>query len=689
MSRLERLAGAPTGPRARGRLPDEDIPSIYRPSAWKDARAIQLNGFRQIMMWPLVLRLPRGDGRLSDRLEGAVCELVARLKSSGSPWTEVDDLLDHLLPVPNRDAVERAEHRAQSYGEFVYFHDYIQPILFRGPAKDKDKAVFDITLFRRTDVRGAEIRVDGRNYYADILRCNLYLFQTGAATLAVEFDFAKPLTLAEVQTVMDRLRRCYPPYFAYDKKAARHEPGRVPERVRWLDVGGKWTGAWLDGKARWLDAAGKWREPGDSETPETSLDYYLPEASGGKDAPKANTAAEPDSPAPEADAGKNLSKGFVRAEDGAGFRTAPVFAHWRALLHPLEMAGYETAAPALRHVVDERIPCMSYISLSGAGHAAKEGPTSDQQARNDLYAVSRGDWIRLCFADGPGSYPLPYSPVFLQGFETENCYDRYFPSETTYTTVRYMFAGYHFSAVGAGNFFDTTISEHFRRHYFQMALLTQIEFVSLLAISARISDAVREFRVNRSNKAKESNARAVFKNDILDLQRDFLEFVHVFRFTSVSNQLQAGEMFDAWRQSLNLPRLYEDVRLELEAATNFVLGIDNKEQAEAANWLGFVATIGLVAALILGVLGINVFLDGKSVENLTEKFGYAPHFVVFGLITLLVSLGGRAVLGYGSRYAQDEIVESARRVLNGFMVCGGLLIVIGCLWWVSSYALSS
>ncbi len=68
------------------------------------------------------------------------------------------------------------------------------------PAKDKDKAVFDITLFRRTDVRGAEIRVDGRNYYADILRCNLYLFQTGAATLAVEFDFAKPLTLAEVQT---------------------------------------------------------------------------------------------------------------------------------------------------------------------------------------------------------------------------------------------------------------------------------------------------------------------------------------------------------------------------------------------------------------------------------------------------------------------------------------------------------
>ena len=79
---------------------------------------------------------------------------------------------------------------------------------------------------------------------------------------------------------------------------------------------------------------------------------------------------------------------------------------------------------------------------------------------------------------------MPYNPNFLDSFEKEACYDRFFPHAETTSCVRYLFAGYHMSMVGAGSFFDDTLVHHFRRHYFQINLLVNMELASLLASRA-------------------------------------------------------------------------------------------------------------------------------------------------------------------------------------------------------------
>ncbi len=86
---------------------------------------------------------------------------------------------------------------------------------------------------------------------ADVERCNLYLFDTGAAVLALEIDFGLAptvvdldqdgnpgstcrMTLADVQTFVDHARRAYTPFFW-----SAEAPAKVPVSVCWLDKGGK------------------------------------------------------------------------------------------------------------------------------------------------------------------------------------------------------------------------------------------------------------------------------------------------------------------------------------------------------------------------------------------------------------------------------------------------------------------
>ena len=53
----------------------------------------------------------------------------------------------------------------------------------------------------------------------------------------------------------------------------------------------------------------------------------------------------------------------------------------RAIVVPLVLAGYEhngkpqSDKPVWRHVIDDRIPLMSYVSLTGAAESLGRGPS--------------------------------------------------------------------------------------------------------------------------------------------------------------------------------------------------------------------------------------------------------------------------------------------------------------------------
>lgn len=619
----------------------------------RPSHTIELSQFRQILIWPLALALHpdnlqkvRSDRRAS--IADMVHQLDLELGAQSEHWQQVADLADHagkpgrISKPPDRKAEEtdadyskalakwqRVETRtdlAQNYGEFVYFYDFLQRTLF-GNAKTAP-----FKLWRRNGIDGLwfELRLNAHGkrdrkvvYQADVRRFNLYTFSTGAAIVAVEIDFGphprvisdapqfggadRRMTLEDALTINDHLRRVYTPFFSV-KQDESDEVNRVPLEFKWL------------------------RNTGERMEP-IAFDSFV----SGETERQTGPLFEPEG------LKATLRRVGLSKEDGlpaADARMAPVFDYWQRALRPVrfdEQSAGNNGQPIWRHVVDERLPLMSFIGLTGAAHRLGIGssPAEDYKAaqRNDLALVSRGDWVRLCFAEEAGNDPMPYNPGFLADFEKTHCYDRFMASPETDSASRFLFASYHFAIVGSGSFFDELIVHHFRRHYFQMLLLANMEFASLLATSSRISMAVdkltqaSERRDGETAQQKaESGVRAMarFGHDLQEIQEDFLRFVHRFRFVGVSNQIQPTEIFDQLRGVMKLERLYADVKDELMAAVGFTHAVEQGQIAKSGMGLTAVATIAAAIGLALTLLGLGPIANPLALIDWVAAGQIAP-----------------------------------------------------------------
>ncbi len=580
-------------------------PSLYEPDLWRPAQVIPISAFRQIFLWPLALHSKAMEGA-----GGAVCAIKEVRKQIGRSglWKPVDDLSNHA------GAGMTPADKAQRYAEFVFFHDFIQNNLF-GPARPEN-GKRPIALYERIGRYRVRAMADEQNgggwFEAEIVRFNLYSFSTGAAMLVLEIDFGanpkvrpnersergdrpgepEPMTLAHVQTFIDLFRRAYVPYFyPRNGESWTEEPT--------IEGGG-------EGKAglvmRYVSITSE-----DERTPLYDWTVAAPDPAYDLARSEASVRIDPD------------------PSDKRHCGSPPVFAHWKAMIAPLVLSGTEEAkqhgAREFRQVVDERVPCMSFVAL-----APQWGLDKDT-----VRGVTRGDWIRLCFADRAGTDTLPYSHHFLGDFETECCYDRFFPSgASTEATSRIVCAGYHFAMVGAGGFFETTMVTHFRRHYFQLGLAVHMELASLLATSSRVTSAVREF-------SESDNAETRwFQGKMQAIHSDFLEFVHLFRFTGMSNQLQPSELLALWRKRLGLQALFEDVKDEIETANAFLFAKDAAGQTEKAGHLNVLAAIGVVFSLAFSFLALNPLFDSGTFSLKTARTGW---MVVFGVSAIWVALG--------------------------------------------------
>lgn len=322
---------------------------------------------------------------------------VAKTLENDPHWRRIDDPLAHAAP---DGKIQGAEEEAAAFAELVYFHDFIQRSMFakaRTPGGTSDQS--PLYLFQRTDIHGARITTieDGfRNIFAmNVARIILYLFRTGAAVFVIELEWLKStgaapmregpldvhdvapgpavpagaLTLAHVLTLRDRLRRAYAPFYK-PSSGATPTPGLVVEKVTWISSGGE-LGPFQT-RDQWLDAQWIVHHPLD--------------------------------------------------------RSPPIFQHWNALL-PRSFARRlrnmpATASPEVlwRHIVDDRIPNLSWLSLS----------TGNQPSGRYYEKISRGDWVRLCFVDEADAREYPYDKRFLDDFETRCCYDRFFSMGTRF-----------------------------------------------------------------------------------------------------------------------------------------------------------------------------------------------------------------------------------------------------------------
>lgn len=547
------------------------------------ATSIAVKQGRITLIWPLTLHMkdpPKEGAVVENTAMGFAADLeksfpnAKKSGETGSCWVPVPDPIEHIAqPEREDDETETAfQHRKMSwendaYAEAVYFHEFIQAFLYRMP-ECSDQAPFK--LFRRSDIRHARFRFHKiHDKLVDIERINLYIFRTGVAVFTM--DLVIPMTdeasatsgwtLAEFQTFHDLVRRAYAPYFSIEN-AHRTNGGLVLDSVQWLD-GDKRLMTGANGRGWIFDLAGE------------------------LDAPPR----------------------YVGAGGHASRRYPPLFEHWRVLLSPdLPLADYcehrtpnsigdgSAAAARWHHVVDERMATLATVSVTDA-----EG------GQGRYKQISDGDMVRLCFADSSGTNPFPYDQGFLADFDARFAYDRFRSAGT-----RFLISGYSFVAVIGDSLPDTIIPIHMRRHYFQMMLLAQMEMASLLGFSGQVSRAVQRYGSGSEN-------RLALERCMAAIQEEFLQFVHRFRFTGVSNQLQAQELFDMLRTNLRTQALFADVQEEISVANDFLRAEASDRATKSAEWLSLVGGFGVVIGVIIGLLGMNFLADEGIWRSLIGK----------------------------------------------------------------------
>ncbi len=296
-------------------------------------------------------------------------------------------------------------------------------------------------------------------------------------------------------------------------------------------------------------------------------------------------------------------------------RQTPISKHWEYLLAPM-LPAYAPTDPRVRanlrytQLENKRIPVMSYLTF------------------DDPRVLSRGDMVRIGFATKWGdSDTLPFAEPFLEGFERENCYDRYWEADANPQGMdtRYLFCGLSFAAITRVGPGSEILLRQFRHQFYQIGLIANFHKAALLSLSNRFSRAVDRLNVRDFESVKN------FKRDVRQTLEVFLRFNHRYWFHEISNQVQASDFFKYWSRELDSAALYAEVREEARDINEYLDADRMRKQTDNAMRLTVVSSCGMVGTVATGFLGMNLF----SHDALPTEFKIVIFFLVFVPTTFL------------------------------------------------------
>ncbi len=536
----------------------------------KPAAEISVDHFSEIIFFPVRLAFAdRPHSAEPFSFQDVSCALTC---APNSPWKEGSALVSEIgLPA---GLSLQSEHWAklQQAQAHAYFHPFIRQFLFDTVHYDNDYRIG----FHRTDITNMVVQLGGqlasaldkdetsKPVYIDlkVKRCELEVVRLGVAILVLEVESTQTLLLNQVQQIQSQLRRTFSPYFddyANGCCAVVQNPlsAKIPRTVelKGLDV---------DGKPIVLNSffVGTATKDGAQKIHEDEL--------------KKRFTVEPNSPL------KTNSPDSI-----------PVASHWHFMLSPL-IAEITPGCRQLRYIPlgDDRLPTMSYIAVT------------------DPREITRGDWMRLCFADETGDGVLPYAQKFLTNFEANYCYDRfwYAEGETTDGPSRILNCGMTFCFVGnSSNSFFTNNKNGaiatFRTIYSRLGLIAHLQKAALLTASIRISE-LSERSAHHVKDPPDYND----KKELIDrFYREFIEFTHVYWFDEVTPQIQGIELFSAWQHHLRTKALHNEVRQELMDLTTAINSQSQVELSSQTFTLTKYAGIFALFSVAIALLSMDVF----------------------------------------------------------------------------------
>ncbi len=146
-------------------------------------------------------------------------------------WQRLNDPLDQSFGFPE------LRPREVGYAEFVYFHPFIERVLYE---KNQDRRVMEV-LFRN-DLKHLNVRLNGaaEPISLDVLRIHMFLFFTDVAIVTVHVKIPPSkgkrdsIEISELIAALDQSRRVYAPYFYQpEKKRPEMVAALFPTNAQW------------------------------------------------------------------------------------------------------------------------------------------------------------------------------------------------------------------------------------------------------------------------------------------------------------------------------------------------------------------------------------------------------------------------------------------------------------------------
>jgi hypothetical protein len=271
-------------------------------------------------------------------------------------------------------------------------------------------------------------------------------------------------------------------------------------------------------------------------------------------------------------------------------RSPNIAAHWEYLLRPLALYHSDREGVVrYRQIEYHRMPLLAYLSF------------------DDPQALTRGDFARLALITKAGpSDTLPYSETELTHFEWQYCYDKFWDPSNPALTSRYLCCGHAFVVIGKASerFFadpETGLLGQFRHQYFLVNLIAHFHKATLMLFSEWLVAAISQLDIRDLDSVK------TFKREIRRIFETFLRFTHRYWFHEVSNQAQARDLFRLLTGHLDTDRIYQDVSAAVKEMNQYLDSDGLRRQANTVVRLTVVTTLGLIATVSTGFLGMNIF----------------------------------------------------------------------------------